>query len=134
MKECCLNSALHTLWNEQLLLSTFGKDFQFICDVSLPDTIPFMLQTKEQSLSVISDGGITSYFRLDKMYEDCSLVRLSMLQPVDMEGHPAYNPEDLYALKKTSHCILVDSCCFCAIIPLSPKLVDRPLPIIESKT
>ena len=133
MMKCCLCEEMKQLWKEQKLLTEFGKEFRYIHIQETKDTIPFMLITAKnfKPFTAIIDGNTTPYFRLEKIDEESCCVQLSLLQPVDLKGWQAYNAEDLYALKKTDHCILVKLCCFCAINPLPHELVDRPLPIVE---
>lgn len=135
LKKCCLCDEMKQLWKEQQLLASFGKGFRFIHIQHSKDTIPFMLQTSDQSapFTAIMDGTSTPFFRLEKIDEESCCVQLSLLQPVDLKGQPALSNSDIYSLKKTSHCIFVKVCGFSAISPLSHELVDRPLPIVVSK-
>lgn len=136
LKKCFLCEEMKELWKEQQLLAEFGKGFRFIHMPDSKDTIPFMLQTRKLSapFTAISDGNATPYFRLERINEESCIARLSLLQPVDLKGQPALTDQDLYTLKKTSHCILVKLCSFSTINTLPHELVDRPLPIIESKS
>ena len=133
--KCCLCEEMKQLGKEQQLLTEFGKGFHFIHIQNNKDTIPFMLLTTDHStpFTAIINGNKTPFFRLEKIDEESCCARLSLLQPVDLKGWPASNAQDLYALKKTDHCILVKLCCFSSINPLPLYLVGRPLPIIESK-
>ncbi|MFS0687833.1 CotY/CotZ family spore coat protein [Sporosarcina sp. 179-K 8C2 HS] len=132
---CRLCEEMQELWKEQQLLAEFGKGLRFIHVADSIDTIPFMLHSSMQSapFTAISNGSSSPYFRLEKIEKESCIAQLSLLQPVDLKGHPALTDQDLYALKKTSHCILVNLCGFSTISPLSHELVGRPLPIIESK-
>lgn len=136
MKKCFLCEEMKELWKEQQLLEEFGKGFRFIHLPGATDTIPFMLQSTNHSdpFTAIMNGIATPYFRVERINEDSCIAQLSLLQPIDLKGQPAITDQELYTLKKTSHCILVNLCSFCAITPLSHELVDRPLPIIVSKT
>lgn len=132
---CSLCEEMKVLWKEQLLLTEFGKGLRFIQMPAFKDTIPFMLLSTDHStpFSAVIDGSSTPYFRLEYLDEEKCLAQLSLLKPVDLKGRHAFTVQDLYALKKTSHCIRVKICNFCAINPLSHELVGRPLPIVESK-
>ncbi|WP_252503367.1 CotY/CotZ family spore coat protein [Sporosarcina sp. Marseille-Q4943] len=136
MKMCRLCEEMKELWKEQQLLAEFGKELRFIQMADSMDTIPFMLQTAKHSapFNAIINGYSTPYFRLEKIDEGSCFAQLSLLQPVNLKGHPALTDQDLYALKKTPHRILVKLCSFSAINPVPHELVSRPLPIIESKT
>lgn len=136
MKKCCLCEEMKELWKEQKLLSEFGKEFRFVQMPNCIDTIPLTLQTIDHStpFAAIIDGISTPYFRLETIDEDSCCAQLSLLLPVDIKGRPAITVQDLYALRKTSQCILVNICCFCSFTTLPPELVSRPLPIIVSKT
>ncbi|MDW0115476.1 CotY/CotZ family spore coat protein [Sporosarcina thermotolerans] len=136
MTKCCICNVMKALWEEQKLLSEFWKGFKFVHMPKCKDTIPFTLQSSDNFdyFTAIIDSGTTPYFRLEKIDESSCCAQLRLLKPVDFKGRLALTEKDLYALKKTSHCIHVDLCCFCAFTPLSTDLLDRPLPIIESKT
>ncbi|MFD1204296.1 MULTISPECIES: CotY/CotZ family spore coat protein [Sporosarcina] len=135
MKNCCLCEELHTLLEEQETLSKLHSTFQFVCALKKLDTIPFMLQTagEHTPFAAILNRGSTPYFRLEELISNCC-ARLRLLKPIDMIGQQTLHMNDLFALRKTDHCIIVNICCFCAITPLSPELLIRPLPIVESKS
>ena len=116
---CSLCEEMKELWKEQQLLTEFGKGFRFIQIPTSKDTIPFMLPTTDHStpFSAIIDGISTPYFRLENINEESCLAQLSLLQPVDLKGQPALTDHDLYALQKTSHCIIVKICNFSANQP-----------------
>ncbi|WP_262173061.1 CotY/CotZ family spore coat protein [Saccharococcus sp. Marseille-Q5394] len=136
MKKCILCEEMRELWKEQQLLAEFGKGMRFIHLPDTKDTIPFMLQSTIHSdpFTAIVDGNATPYFRVERINEYSCIAKLSLLQPVDLKGLPAITHRDLYTLIKTSHCIIVKLCIFSAITPLPHELVDRPLPVIVSKT
>lgn len=136
LKMCRLCEEMKELWKEQQALREFGKGFRFIHTSDSKDTIPFILQTTNQTtpFTAFVNGIATPYFRLEKIDEESCFAQLSLLQPVDLKGQPAFIDQDLYCLKKTSHSILVKICSFSAINPLPHDLVGRPLPIIESKS
>ncbi len=135
LNTCCLCEEMKELWKEQQMLSEFGKGFRFVHMPNPKDTIPFMLQTTDQSIpfTAMIGGHSTPYFRLEKIDEESCCAQLSMLLPVDLKGQPAMTDQDLYALRKTSQCILVKICGFCSITPLPSELVGRTLPVVESK-
>lgn len=120
---------------EQKLLSDFGKDCRYIEWPYRMDTIPFTLVTEEdyEPFTAILHGGTTSYFRLESLEEHSCCAQLSLLRPVDMLGRHASSEHDLYTLKKTDTCIHLNLCCFIAINPMPPNLVEKSLPIVEVK-
>ncbi|MDN4607588.1 CotY/CotZ family spore coat protein [Sporosarcina highlanderae] len=136
MKKCCICDEMKALCNEQKILSKIVNGFQFVQMTKCYDTIPFMLQSSNEHdyFTALIDDGTTPYFRLEKIDEANCCAQLSLLKPVDLKGRLARTEKDLYALKKTSHCIHINACCFCAITPLPINLLDRPLPIIECKS
>ena len=74
-----------------------------------------------------------SIFSIRKLDEETCCAVLSLLEAVDMEGNPTDSCDDLFALRKTKSCIIVNLNCFCAINPLPLEFVNRPLPMIEPK-
>lgn len=136
LEMCRLCEEMKQLWKEQQLLAEFGKGFRFVQLSDSKDTIPFMLQIPKQTtpFTVIVNGHSTPYFSLENIDEGSCIAQLSLLQPVDLKGQPALNDQDLYALIKTAHSIIIKICNFSSVIPLSHELVGRPLPIIESKS
>lgn len=136
----CICRAMKRLWKEQKQLA--GSDYQFVCNPFGMDTIPFMLYCKEEckkpfrAFSITgkrNDCFSTTFFRLEKLDEKKCCAVLSLLEAVDMDGTPVEACEDIYSLLKTDICLTVDLSCFCVISPLPPKLVNKPLPIIEPK-
>ncbi|MBE1553883.1 CotY/CotZ family spore coat protein [Sporosarcina limicola] len=125
--------AMKTLQKEQNIIAGIDMEFQFICMLKRVDTIPFMLSTSEKNkpFKAFYKGIATPYFRLEKLNEEICCAVLSLLEAIDIEGYPADSYDDFYALRKTKSCIIVNLNCFCVINPLSPELVNRPLPIIE---
>ncbi|PIC85223.1 hypothetical protein CSV72_14845 [Sporosarcina sp. P20a] len=123
------------LLEEQALMTKFGHGFQFVCSFPLYDTIPFTLHDCElqKPFSAHYKCIKTPYFRLEKLDIDTCCATLTLLEPVDMDGNSVDSCEELYSLKKTKDCIIVNINCFCTITPFSPKLVDRKLPTIEPK-
>ena len=132
------NSICHEmkkLLKEQRIISGSDMKFQFICRSKETDTIPFMLYPQElkKPFMAYHKGMTTPYFRLEKIDEEICCAVLSLLVAVDMDGDPVELNDDFYALRKTKSCVIVNLNCFCVINPLSPELVNRPLPIIEPK-
>lgn len=134
--EPCICHDLYQLYEEQKKLSFSG--FRFVCESMGFDTIPFILSNGEcpfQSFGKTLKGQFftTTVFRLEGIDTDCCCATLSLLIPVDMDGIPIGYCDDVYSLLKTNICVTVDLHCFNSINPLSPKLVNRPLPIVEPK-
>ncbi|MBL4952457.1 CotY/CotZ family spore coat protein [Neobacillus sp. OS1-32] len=134
--ESCFCHDLQQLLEEQEKLSL--KGFRFVCESIGYDTIPFIISNQECRFeafgrSVTGNCFITPVFRLEKLDINHCCAVLSLLEPVDIDGCPMEFCDEVYSLIKTQECIIVDLSCFCALEPLSPKLVDRPLPIIEPK-
>jgi spore coat protein Y len=132
----CICQELQLLAAEQERLSL--KGFRFICESIGYDTIPIILSNEKCELDAwgkTTAGNFfsTNVFRVEEIDADHCCARLSLLEPVDMDGCPVDLCGDVFSLLKTDLCIIVDLSCFCAIQPLSPKLVNRPLPIIEPK-
>ncbi|PIC78120.1 MULTISPECIES: CotY/CotZ family spore coat protein [Sporosarcina] len=123
------------LLEEQELMGKFCHGFQYVCSFPLYDTIPFTLHDCElhKPFSAHYHCIKTPYFRLEKLDIDTCCATLTLLEPVDLEGNPVDSCEELYSLKKTKSCIIVNINCFCTITPFSPKLVDKKLPTIEPK-
>ncbi len=134
-RQSCICDAMKRLWKEQQLIAGIDMEFQFICLLKKIDTIPFMLHsTKKDKLFTVSNKCITTpFFRLERLDEETCCAVLSLLEAVDMEGNPTYSCDDLFALRKTKSCIIVNLNFFCAINPLPPEFVNRSLPIIEPK-
>lgn len=134
-KESCICHAMKTLLKEQRIIAGVDMEFQFICLSKKMDTIPFMLYStnKNKPLMAINKCIATPFFRLENLDEETCCAELSLLEAVDMEGNPTDSCDDLFALRKTKSCIIINLNCFCAISPLPPEFVNRPLPIIEPK-
>lgn len=134
-KKSSICLAMKKLLKEQKIISGRDMEFQFICMSKETDTIPFMLIKREfnKPFTAYHKGVETPYFRLEKIDEEICCAVLSLLVAVDMDGTPVDSDDDFYALRKTKSCIIVNLNCFCAINPLPPELVNRPLPIIEPK-
>lgn len=128
-------SAMKRLQYEQKVIASYDKSFQFICQKNELDTIPFMLYLAglHQPFMARSNCITTPFFRLEELHEELCCAVLSLVIPIDMDGFPAESYGDFYALRKSTSCITVNLNCFCAITPLPPSLVNRPLPIIEPK-
>jgi spore coat protein Y len=134
-KQSCICHAMKTLLREQRIISGVDMEFQFIFLSKKLDTIPFMLYSinENKPFMAFHKCFATPFFRLEKLDEETCCAELSLLEAIDMEGNPADPFDDFYALRKTKGCISVNLNCFCVINPLPPKLVNRPLPIIEPK-
>ncbi|HHY72435.1 MAG TPA: hypothetical protein GX497_04260 [Bacillus bacterium] len=139
-KENTICIAMKRLQKEQKIIAEKDMEFQFIQNVPNPDTIPIMLfgnQNSQKPFSAfcIDDVGCfkTNFFRLEKLDEEKGCATLSLLEAVDMDGCPVEDCDEIYSLLKTKCCVTVDLRCLCIINPLSPDLVNRPLPIIEPK-
>ncbi|MBO0960406.1 spore coat protein [Neobacillus sp. MM2021_6] len=134
--EQCICHEMEQLLEEQQKLSFEG--FRFICEDIGFDTIPFILSNGKcpfETFGVTRYGDFftTQVFRLENIDSKHCCATLSLLIPVDMDGCPVDLCDDVYSLIKTDNCTIVDLSCFCTIQPLSPKLVNRELPIIEPK-
>jgi hypothetical protein len=132
----CLCNEMEELLEEQQRLSL--EDFRFVCDKIGYDTIPFVLSNDKCAFEVFgrTKSGIfftTQVFRLESLDTRNCCAKLSMLIPVDIDGIPIDLCDEVFSLVITKKCILVDLSCFCSIQPLSPKLVNRELPIVEPK-
>jgi len=132
----CICEEMEQLFEEQQRLSFEG--FRFICEKFGFDTIPFIITNGKcpfETFGVTRLGEFftTQVFRLDEIDSSHCCATLSLLMPVDMDGCPVELCDDVFSLLKTDICIIVDLTCFCTIQPLSPKLVNRELPIIEPK-
>ena len=135
-EEHCLCREMEQLLDEQQRLAFEG--FRFVCEKIGYDTIPFVLSNGKCAFEVFgrTKKGLfftTQVFRLENLDTRHCCATLSLLLPVDMDGHPVEFCNDVFSLVKTDNCIMVDLTCFCSIKPLSPKLVNRELPIIEPK-
>jgi spore coat protein Y len=132
----CICQELQQLAAEQEKLSL--KGFRFVCESIGYDTIPIILSNDKCTLEAwgrTAKGHFfsTNVFRVENIDAENCCARLLLLEPVDMDGCPVDLCGDVFSLLKTDLCIIVDLSCFCSIQPLSPKLVNRPLPIIEPK-
>ncbi|GIN94287.1 spore coat protein Y [Siminovitchia terrae] len=135
-KKNCICIAMKTLQKEQSIISGQHMEFQFVCMSTTTDTIPFMLFMKnnQKPLKAFTQCIVTPFFRLEKLDEETCCAELSLLEAIDMDGNPINSfDDDMYSLRKTKSCITVDLNCFCAINPLPPNLVNRPLLVIEPK-
>lgn len=134
-KLSCICLAMKILETEQKLISERDLGLKFVSKSRKIDTIPFMLINIEtqKPFTVYYKGIATPYFRLEKMNEETCCVVLSPLVAIDMDGIPVESYDSIYSFKKTDKCIIVVLSCFCAINPLPPELVNKPLPSIEPK-
>jgi spore coat protein Y len=132
----CLCNEMAELFEEQQRLSFEG--FRFVCDKIGFDTIPFVLSNGNCAFEVFgrTKSGLfftTQVFRLESLDTRHCCAKLSLLLPVDIDGFPVDLCDEVFSLLKTNNCIIVDLSCFCSFQPLSPKLVNRELPIVEPK-
>jgi spore coat protein Y len=135
-KKSCVCHDLQQLLEEQKKLSF--EDFRFISDDFGYDTIPFILSTGECQFEAWGwakngDFFTTNIFRLEGIDERKCCATLSLLEPIDIDGYPADICDDLFSLRKTTNCVIVDLTCFTSLQPLSPRLVNRLNPIIDPK-
>lgn len=135
MKLSCICLAMKILETEQKLITERDLGLKFVSKSRKIDTIPFMLINIEtqKPFTVYYKGIATPYFRLEKMNEETCCAVLSPLVAIDMEGNPVESYDHVYSFQKTEKCIIVVLSCFCAINPLPPELVNKPLPSIEPK-
>ena len=131
----CVCRDLERLLEEQKKLSF--EDFRFISDEFGFDTIPFILSNGKcefEAWGWTNHGKFftTKFFRLEAIDTDKCCATLSLLEPVDIDGCPADNCE-VFSLRTTMNCVIVDLSCFTSLQPLSPRLVNRLLPIVEPK-
>lgn len=132
----CVCQDLQQLLEEQEKLSFAG--FRFLPDNFGFDTIPFILSTGECQFEAWGwtnrgDFFTTNVFRLEAIDEKNCCATLSLLEPIDIDGCPVDICDNIFSLRKTSNCIIVDLSCFCSLQPLSPRLVNRLLPIVVPK-
>lgn len=132
----CICLELKQLLEEQERLSL--KGFRFVCESIGYDTIPFILSNGQSQLEAfgrLPEGQLffTPAFKLETLDTERCCAILSLLAPIDMDGKLVDFCEEVFSLLTTNTCIAVDLSCFCSIQPLSPKLVNRALPIVEHK-
>ena len=116
----------------------FFEDFRFVNDDFGYDTIPFILSTRECQFEAWGwtnkgDFFTTNLFRLEALDAKRCCATLSLLEPIDIDGCPVDLCENFFSLRTTMNCIIVDLTCFTSIQALSPRLVNRILPIIDPK-
>ncbi len=131
----CICQDLERLLEEQKKLSF--EDFRFICEDFGYDTIPFILSNGKCEFEAWGwtnngDFFITKYFRLEAIDSNKCCATLSLLEPVDIDGYPIDNC-DVFSLRTTMNCVIVDLSCFTSLQPLSPRLVNRLLPVVNPK-
>ena len=111
-----------------------GNFSLYVCrKKKIPFLLCFFLRSQKNHFRLNHKGTATPYFRLEKIEEEICCAVLSLLIAVDMDGCPVDPDDEFYALRKTNSCVIVNLNCFCAINPLAPELVNRPLPVIEPK-
>jgi spore coat protein Y len=102
--------------------------------------IPFQISTNHGHCTPFSATGInrngqcfsTTYFILNKIDDNCC-AELTLLEPVDVLNVHVETCDDIFSLRTTQSCITIDATCFCSFHPLSPKLINRTLPINDDK-
>ena len=105
----------------------------------LHDTIPVVFTTVDAANPYIATAFSstsktpfsTCYFRIEAVNH--SLVYMSLLCPVDIEGNTVNPMESPYGLKKTESKITVPIQNFCSIQCVNPKLINRQIIIIGDK-
>jgi spore coat protein Y len=132
----CICQEMKQLLDEQERLSF--KGFRFVCEKVGFDTIPFILTNGRcpfEAFGIMPNGQLftTKVFRLEKVDSDDCCATLSLLVPLDFDGFQVEAYDEVYTYLRTDECINVDLSCFCTIQPLSPRMVNRPLPIVEPK-
>ena len=74
------------------------------------------------------------FFIVKKIDKTNDCVLFSPLEPVGIDGCTVDFPVGcVYSLIETNKCLTVNLSCFCGIQTLSPKLVNRDIPIIHPK-
>jgi spore coat protein Y len=136
-KETCVCHDLGQLLEEQKKLSF--EDFRFVNGDFGYDTIPFILSTGKCQFEAWgwtnnADFFTTNVFRLEAIDEKRCCATLSLLEPVDMDGYQVDMCDNIFSLRTTTNYIIVDLSCFTSLQPLSPRLVNRLLPIIDPKS
>jgi spore coat protein Y len=135
-KKTCVCHDLRQLLEEQKKLSF--EDFRFVNGDFGYDTIPFILSTGKCQFEAWGwtnngDFFMTNVFRLEAIDERRCCATISLLEPVDIDGYPVDMCDNIFSLRTTTNCIIVDLSCFTSLQPLSPRLVNRLLPIIDPK-
>lgn len=135
-KNTCVCHDLQQLLEEQKKLSF--EDFRFVNGDFGYDTIPFILSTGKCQFEAWGwtnngDFFITNVFRLEAIDVRRCCATITLLEPVDIDGYPVDMCDNIFSLRTTTNCIIVDLSCFTSLQPLSPRLVNRLLPIIDPK-
>ncbi|MCM2531947.1 hypothetical protein NDK43_05515 [Neobacillus pocheonensis] len=119
--------------HENYIVQSFEKILEE--DVVIPFTL---LTTKGELFSVVTSNQFfedvnTPVFTLKILDKKKGLIVLNSLIPIDMEGCPVDLGPDLYSLILTNTCFTMKINCFSEIVPLPSDLIDKYIPIIESK-
>jgi spore coat protein Y len=135
-KKACICQDLQQLLEEQQKLSFDG--FRFISENFGYDTIPFILSSgtcQFEAFGWTNNGDFftTNVFRVEAIDVERCCATISLLEPVDIDGYPVDLCDNVFSLRTTSICLVVDLTCFTSLQPLSPILVDRLLPIVDPK-
>ncbi|MFE6166262.1 hypothetical protein ACFVP8_00160 [Viridibacillus arvi] len=105
----------------------------------LPETIPFILYSSATAGPYFTYGTTpastslfrTCFFCIEDLMD--SVVSLSLLRPIDIEGNYLDTIHIPYRLEKTNIKVIVCIQEFSGIQCISPKLIDRQSIIVEQK-
>lgn len=122
---------------------TFQKFLTFLSNKVSPrknndGTIPLMFYFKDGRLfedSAKEEKELTSFtthfFRIEKIDYSTQCAIVTLLKPVDLESNPITTLTELYRLERTFCFKEVNLEKISAVQCLSPRLINRALPIIE---
>jgi hypothetical protein len=130
---CNVKSTLKTIYETQ------NKAKLPIFQGILQETIPFILYSSATSEPYFTFGTTqtsqspfrTCFFRVEDLID--SVVSLSLLRPIDIEGNCLDTIHIPYRLEKTNIKVIVSIHEFSGIQCISPKLIDRQSIIVEQK-
>ena len=139
----CIAAAFHELKRLQDYITNveFPLYGNFLIKLVGLDTIPFYLYNKEGRLTLMGtdtrkdgkkDCFETSFFRMEEIDQESSCVTVSLLRPLNIHDKDTNHHCDVFTLRKTSECVVIDLNCICAIQLLEPELLKRKI-IIEPK-
>lgn len=134
-QESLIYKAMKRLLEEQEMISFQNVNFRYVSNAIKKDTIPFSFLPNDQNESFVAyyKNIATKYFRLDKLDAKTGLAELSLLEAINMEGHPVNPSEEFYALRRTNAKIIINVNQFHDIQVYPLEFINRPLPIIEPK-
>ncbi|QOR67630.1 hypothetical protein IM538_05675 [Cytobacillus suaedae] len=104
------------------------------------ETVPFMLYLKEGQLveesgSELVDGVVTSFkthfFRIEAIDTASNCAYMTLLKPLDLDSKLTMDLSELYRLERTFICVELEIDKIGAVQPLSPRIINRELPIKE---